>query len=96
MFSFRSDKTGFFSTLVLLVLVGGALISTVILLLVGGWERCNIWIRVILGSTWVLCIITVWVRVIIFRRQMAQRTAGERGILRSTVKSRVNHAGPDR
>lgn len=72
MFSFRSDKTGFFATLVLLILVGGALISTVVLLLVGGWERSNIWIRVILGTTWVLCIVTVYVRVLIFRRQMAQ------------------------
>ncbi len=72
MFSFRSDKTGFFATLVLLLLVGGALVSTVVLLLVGGWERSGTWIKIILGTTWVLCIITVYVRVMIFRRQMAR------------------------
>jgi len=69
MFSFRSDKTGLFSGLVLLILVSGALISTVILLLVG---VSNIWIKVILGSTWVLCIATVLTRVWIFRYQMTR------------------------
>jgi hypothetical protein len=72
MFSFRSDKAGFFSGLVLLILVGGALISTLVLWLVGGWEASSIWIKVILGATWVLCIATVYVRVLIFRRQMLQ------------------------
>jgi hypothetical protein len=81
MFSFRSDKTGFFSGLVLLVLVSGALISTVVLLLVGGWERSNIWIRAILGTTWVLCVFTVVVRVMIFRQQLAraEREQKEKG-----------------
>jgi hypothetical protein len=81
MFSFRRDKMGFFSAIVLLVIVGGTVISTLVLLLVGiaqgDWRAYLLSVKWILGSAWVLCIITVLTRVHVFGWQLrrAQRRA---------------------
>jgi hypothetical protein len=72
MFSFRRDKTGFFVTLILLILVGGTLLATILILALGGWEDYKVLLKWLWGSVWVLCIVTVLIRVAIFRWQMKQ------------------------
>jgi hypothetical protein len=73
MFSFRRDKTGFFVTLILLTIVAGTLISTLVLLIVGiaqgDWKEYLLSVKWILGSAWVACIITVLVRLRIYKWQ---------------------------
>lgn len=73
MFSFRRDKTGFFVTIILLIIVGGTLISTLVLLLVGmaqgDWKAYLLSMKWILGSAWVACIITVLIRLRIYKWQ---------------------------
>jgi hypothetical protein len=70
MFSFRSDKTGFFVTIILLVLLGAAIVGTLGVLLLGNWNQ-HVWIlKWVWGTWWVLCIITVLTRLAIFRWQM--------------------------
>lgn len=80
MFSFRKDKTGFFSALTLIVLVAGTAISTLVLVIVGlaqgDWKAYILPVKWILGSAWVASIITVLVRVSVFgvqrQRQLAE------------------------
>lgn len=73
MFSFRRDKTGFFVTIILLTIVGGTLISTLVLLIIGmaqgDWKSYLLSMKWILGSAWVACIITVLVRLRIYKWQ---------------------------
>jgi hypothetical protein len=71
MFSFRSDKTGFFVTIILLALLGVAIAATLAVLL-SGFQAGTFWIVVksIWGTWWVLTIITVLTRLAIFRWQM--------------------------
>ena len=70
MFSFRSDKTGFFVTIIMLVLLGAAIVGTLGVLVLGGWDA-HVWIlKWVWGTWWVLCIITVLTRLAIFRWQM--------------------------
>jgi hypothetical protein len=69
MFSFRSDKTGFFVTIILLALLAAAVIWTVVAFVLG-WEERKELMKVVWGTWWVLCIITVLVRLAIFRWQM--------------------------
>lgn len=88
MFSFRRDKTGFFVTLILLIIVTGTAISTLVLLIVGiaqgSWEAHLLSVKWILGSAWVACIITVLIRLRIFkwqhdraiRQQQAEQQSG--------------------
>ncbi|HZY85697.1 MAG TPA: hypothetical protein VFE78_12760 [Gemmataceae bacterium] len=72
MFSFRSDKTGFFVTIVLLALLVAAVVLTVVFLALDA----HLWVlKVIWTAWWVLCIVTVLVRVSVFRWQRRQ---GER------------------
>jgi hypothetical protein len=81
MFSFRSDKTGFFVTIILLALCVAMVISTIIILAVGGWNDYSWLVKTVWGTTWVLCIVTVLIRLGIFRWQMlrAERTKSEGG-----------------
>jgi membrane protein implicated in regulation of membrane protease activity len=66
MFSFRSDKTGFFVTIVLLALLVAAVVLTVVFLALDA----HLWVlKVIWTVWWVLCIVTVLVRVSVFRWQ---------------------------
>lgn len=73
MFSFRRDKTGFFVTIILLVIVTGTAISTLVLLIVGiaqgNWKEYLLSVKWILGSAWVACIITVLIRLRIYKWQ---------------------------
>jgi hypothetical protein len=73
MFSFRRDKTGFFVTIILLVIVIGTAISTLVLLIAGfvqgDWRAHLLSVKWILGSAWVACIITVLVRLRIYKWQ---------------------------
>ena len=74
MFSFRRDKTGFFVTIILLTIVGGTAISTLVLLIVGiaqgDWKSHLLSVKWILGSAWVACIITVLIRLRIYKWQV--------------------------
>ena len=66
MFSFRSDKTGFFVTIILLALLVAAVVLTVVFLAL----EAHLWVlKVIWTAWWVLCIVTVLVRVSVFRWQ---------------------------
>jgi len=72
MFSFRSDKVGFFVTIILLGLLAAAVTSTVCVLLAGG--VAELWaVKLTWGIWWVLCIITVLIRIALFRWQMMRR-----------------------
>ena len=55
MFSFRSDKTGFFVTIILLALLAAAVILTIVAAVLG-WEKGLV--KVVWGTWWVLSIIT--------------------------------------
>ena len=76
MFSFRRDKTGFFVTIILLIIVSGTAISTLVLLIVGiaqgSWKEYFLSVKWILGSAWVACIITVLIRLRIYKWQSDQ------------------------
>jgi hypothetical protein len=73
MFSFRRDKTGFFVTIILLIIAAGTVISTLVLLIVGiaqgNWKEYLLSVKWILGSAWVACIITVLIRLRIYKWQ---------------------------
>jgi hypothetical protein len=85
MFSFRRDKTGFFVTIILLTIVGGTLISTLVLLIVGiaqgDWKAHLLSVKWVLGSAWVACIITVLIRLKIYKVQY------DRALARQAAKS---------
>lgn len=73
MFSFRRDKTGFFVTIILLTIATGTVVSTLVLLIVGmaqgDWKEYLLSMRWVLGSAWIACIITVLVRLKIYKVQ---------------------------
>jgi hypothetical protein len=84
MFSFRRDKTGFFVTIILLTIVIGTLVSTLVLLIVGiaqgDWKAHLLSVKWVLGSAWVACIITVLIRLKIYKVQYdraMERKAGD-------------------
>ncbi len=70
MFNFRSDKTGFFTTIILLVLLGAAVLGTLWVLVLGNWNQDVLILKWVWGTWWVLCIVTVLTRLAIFRWQM--------------------------
>ena len=80
MFSFRRDKVGFFITIILLTIVAGTAISALVLLIVGlahgDWRAHSTSTKVILGSAWVACIITVLIRLKIYKVQQDRRQQG--------------------
>jgi membrane protein DedA with SNARE-associated domain len=82
MFSFRRDKTGFFVTIILLTILGGTLISTLVLLIVGmaqgNWQEHLLSIKWVLGSAWVACIVTVLIRVRIYKWQADRALARQK------------------
>jgi hypothetical protein len=83
MFSFKQDKAGFFFTLLLLVISLGAAVTTIVLITVGAaqgdWKAHLLAWKWTVGSCWVACILTVLLRVTVFRWQMlrAERRAAE-------------------
>ncbi|HEY7327036.1 MAG TPA: hypothetical protein VH592_05325 [Gemmataceae bacterium] len=87
MFSFRRDKTGFFVTIILLIIVTGTAISTLVLLILGivqgNWKEYLLSVKWILGSAWVACIITVLIRLRIYKwqadRALRQKLTEQKG-----------------
>jgi hypothetical protein len=83
MFSFKQDKAGFFFTLLLLAIALGAAVTTIVLITVGAalgdWSKYLLAWKWAVGSCWIACILTVLLRVIVFRWQMlrAERRAAE-------------------
>jgi hypothetical protein len=77
MFSFRHDKVGFFSGVALIVVCGGTIIATLVLLIVGAalgdYTRFLMPIRWVLFGWWLGCIAIVLTRVYILDWQMRQR-----------------------
>jgi hypothetical protein len=77
MFSFRRDKTGFFVTIILLTIFVGTVVAPGVLLIVGlaqgDWLAYATAIKIILSSSWVACIVTVIVRVAVFRWQLIRK-----------------------
>ncbi|MGH9675824.1 MAG: hypothetical protein ACRD36_01875 [Candidatus Acidiferrum sp.] len=78
MFSFRNDKVGFFSGLTLMIVCGGTLTATLILLIVG-WARGDVMfyiggpIKWVVFGWWIACIATVLIRVYILDWQLKKR-----------------------
>ncbi len=83
MFSFKQDKAGFFFALLLLFITLGAAVTTIVLITVGAaqgdWSKYLLAWKWTVGSCWVACILTVLLRVTVFRWQMlrAERRAAE-------------------
>ncbi|MSR31601.1 MAG: hypothetical protein EXR99_08860 [Gemmataceae bacterium] len=77
MFSFRKDKTGFFATLSLILVISGMVIATGVLLTVGilqgNWEYYSLPIRIVLGASWMACIVIVLVRIGVFGVQRQRK-----------------------
>jgi hypothetical protein len=90
MFSFRRDKVGFFITIILLTIAAGTVVSTLVLLIVGiaqgDWKAYLLSVKWILGSAWVACIITVLVRLKIFKWQHERAAARQAVETNSTDK----------
>ena len=83
-FSFRQDKAGFFATLVLVLIALGAAVTTIVLITIGAaegdWKSYLLAWKWTVAGCWLGCIVTVLVRLIIFRQQMIraeQRAAAE-------------------
>jgi hypothetical protein len=76
-FSFRQDKVGFFSTLVLVLFALGAAVTTIVLITIGAaqgdWKSYLLAWKWAVAGCWLGCIVTVLVRVAIFRVQMLRR-----------------------
>jgi predicted membrane protein len=87
MFSYQRDKTGFFATLVLLIIALGAAVATTVLIAVGAaqgdWSKYLLAWKWVVAGCWIGCIVTVLVRIIIFRQQMLRaekRAVGENNV----------------
>ncbi|MSR51362.1 MAG: hypothetical protein CK551_01370 [Planctomycetaceae bacterium] len=81
MFSFKKDKTGFFSTLSLIILVAATLITTGILLAQGikegNWEYYSIPIKIVLAVFWLVGMTIVLTRIGVFAVQRANKKIEE-------------------
>jgi uncharacterized membrane protein len=75
-FSFRQDKVGFFATLVLVLIALGAAVTTIVLITIGAaqgdWQSYLLAWKWVVAGCWLGCIVTVLVRISIFRWQMVQ------------------------
>lgn len=93
MFSFRRDKTGFFVTIILLIIAAGTVISTLVLLIVGiaqgSWKEYLLSVKWILGSAWVACIITVLIRLRIYKWQYDRALERQKDAKDSTARERT-------
>jgi hypothetical protein len=77
MFDYRSDKAGFFVTIIMLVWLGAAIVGSVVALLLGQWDDHVLILKWVWGTWWVLCIVTVLTRLAIFRWQMGRSARKE-------------------
>lgn len=81
MFSFKKDKTGFYSALSLIILVAATVITTGILLAQGikegNWEYYSIPIRIVLAVFWIIGMAIVLTRIGVFAVQRANKKLAE-------------------
>ena len=77
MFSFKKDKTGFFSALSLIILVAATVITTGILLAQGNWEYYSIPIKIVLAVFWLAGMTIVLTRIGVFAVQRANKKIEE-------------------
>ncbi len=81
MFSFKKDKTGFFSALSLIILVAATVITTGILLAQGikegNWEYYSIPIKIVLAVFWLVGMTIVLTRIGVFAVQRANKKIEE-------------------
>ncbi len=81
MFSFKKDKTGFFSALSLIILVAATVIITGILLAQGikegNWEYYSIPIKIVLAVFWLAGMTIVLTRIGVFAVQRANKKIEE-------------------
>jgi len=80
MFSFRKDKAGFFTTLLvvpLLVGLGVVPLLFIIGLTLGKLDDFSLPIKIFFGVCWPLLVVTVLIRVWIFRVQMINKRKRE-------------------
>lgn len=75
MFNFRKDKAGFFATLIVVPLLIGLAVVPLALFITGSalGHDFSLPIRIVFGVCWPLLVITVLVRVWIFRVQMVAK-----------------------
>ncbi|MHB1426797.1 MAG: hypothetical protein ACYC3I_26875 [Gemmataceae bacterium] len=96
MFSFRRDKTGFFVTIILLTIVAGTAISTLVLFMVGiaqgDWKEYLLSVKWILGSAWVACILTVLIRLRIYKWQYDRAQERQKAENESTTSEQKSDA----
>lgn len=81
MFSFKKDKTGFYSALSLIILAAATVITTGILLAQGikegNWEYYSIPIRIVLAVFWITGMAIVLTRIGVFAVQRANKKIEE-------------------
>ncbi|RLS41281.1 MAG: hypothetical protein DWH82_00655 [Planctomycetota bacterium] len=86
MFNYRKDKAGFVMTLVLGGILAAGVIATLVMLFMGlsrgVWDYYSLPIRIVLGCAWVMLVISVLVRVGIFRFQMKARQRNATAVAR--------------
>lgn len=80
MFNFREDKAGFFATLIVVPLLVALAVVPLALFVTGSalGQDLSLPIKIVFGVCWPLLVITVLVRVWIFRVQMMSRKKRER------------------
>lgn len=80
MFNFRKDKAGFFATLIVVPLLIGLAVVPLALFVMGSalGHDFSLPIKIVFGICWPLLVITVLVRVWIFRVQMVAKRDKER------------------
>ena len=81
MFSFKKDKTGFFTALSLIILVAATVLTTGILLAEGikqgNWEYYSIPIKIVLAVFWIAGMTIVLTRIGVFAVQRANKKIEE-------------------
>ena len=81
MFSFKKDKTGFFTALSLIILVAATVITTGILLAQvikqGNWEYYSIPIKIVLAVFWIAGMTIVLTRIGVFAVQRSHKKIEE-------------------
>ena len=79
MFNFREDKAGFFATLIVVPLLIGLAVVPLVLFLTGSalGQDLSLPIKIFFGVCWPLLVVTVLVRVWIFRVQMIAKKNNE-------------------
>jgi hypothetical protein len=73
---FKSGTASFTITVVMVSLLGVTVLASVLLWIIGDWDRyggpLGLTMKIIWGTWWVLCVITVLVRIALFNQQRRQ------------------------